>query len=443
MSGTYEANGANPVSDSTDILVVGAGLAGAAAAEALVRRGFSIAVLEARDRLGGRGFARSFAGTEEFLEFGGAWITPWQHHIRGACARHGIALRPRAPVSERRWFRDGALHPDAPASPTELAQHERCLARIATDALLLKKGETRDEAGRSLVDVSFAAYLARIEAPRATRDLCSAWWTVSGNGDPARVPASEFLSSCAYGGGAPDGMIEVWADTLEGGVTLLAQRMIAASGAKLVRDAAVTKIAPAEDGVVAVSPDGRSWRAKAAVLATGINPLAAIAFEPPLPAPQAAALATGHIGASVKIWAKVTGVPVGVLVTGGGDGIEWMFAERVARDGATLIVGFGLAANFDPSMPGAVERAIARFFPEATLLAFDWHDWVGDPFARGTWIAPVLGSEEALAPATWRRNGPLVFASSDIAADSAGWFEGAIVCGLHAADQIAQFLAGN
>jgi monoamine oxidase len=143
----------------------------------------------------------------------------------------------------------------------------------------------------------------------------------------------------------------------------------------------------------------------------------------------------------VKIWAKVVGVPVGVLATGGGGGIEWMFSERSATDGGTFIVGFGLAARFDPARPGAVEAAVARFFPEARLLASDWHDWVGDPFARGTWIAPVLGAEQALAPATWRRAGRLAFASSDIAPGEAGWFEGAMISGLRAAEEIAAFLA--
>ena len=108
--------------------------------------------------------------------------------IETQCTRHGVALRPRAPVTERRWFRDGALHKDGPASPAELEQHERCVSRIAADALSLKKGEEHNEFGQSLTDISFAAYLTRIGAPQATRDLCGAWWTVSGNGDPAGFP---------------------------------------------------------------------------------------------------------------------------------------------------------------------------------------------------------------------------------------------------------------
>jgi monoamine oxidase len=427
------------LASNSDILIVGAGLAGAAAAEALAARGFTLTVLEARDRVGGRGFSRPFANSDELLEFGGAWIRPWQTHIHDACARHGVALRPRASITERRWFRDGALHKDAPASPEDRAQHEICVSRIAADAVLLKKGEEHNELGQSLTDISFAAYLTRIGAPQATRDLCRAWWTVSGNGDPARVPAAELLSTCARGSGAPDSLIEVSADTLVGGVMLLAERMIVASGANLAKGAVVMRIAHGPDGVTAETADGRIWHAKAALLATGINPLGTIAFSPPLHSAQTAALATGHIGAGVKIWASAVGIPVGVLATGGGDGIEWMLSERLTKDGATLLVGFGLAGNFDPQRPGAIDAAVSRFFPEAKLIAFDWHDWVHDPFARGTWVAPVLGAEQALAPATWRMTGPLAFASSDIAAKDAGYFEGAIVSGLEAAEELGQF----
>src|SRR5690349_10804181 len=135
---------------TSDVLIIGAGLAGASAAEELARRGFTVTVLEARDRVGGRGYARSFAGSDESLEFGGAWITPWQEHIRHACARHGITLRPRAPVGERRWFRDGALHTDAPASAAEGAAFNRGMAQFIDDSLRLKKGEDKDAQGRSL-----------------------------------------------------------------------------------------------------------------------------------------------------------------------------------------------------------------------------------------------------------------------------------------------------
>ena len=75
------------MSNVSDVLVIGAGLAGAAAAEWLCKRGLTVTILEARDRVGGRGYARTFAGTGESLEFGGGWITPWQEQIRSACAR--------------------------------------------------------------------------------------------------------------------------------------------------------------------------------------------------------------------------------------------------------------------------------------------------------------------------------------------------------------------
>ncbi len=128
---------------------------------------------------------------------------------------------------------------------------------------------------------------------------------------------------------------------------------------------------------------------------------------------------------------------MGTLVTGDGEGIEFAFAEREAADGATLIVGFGLSN--DQNRPGDaswVKTQFARLFPNARFLSHDWHDWVEDPFARGTWVAAPAGAEAGLDAANWQPETRIAFASSDYARDQAGWFEGAVIAGEDAADAV-------
>src|SRR5581483_2194664 len=320
---------------NSDVIVVGAGIAGVTAATVLAKRGLNVMILEARDRVGGRGYARAFADTEDVLDFGGAWITPWQERIRKLCREHWMDLRSRVPVGERRYFRDGGLQREVTSSADRPA-HERAIARIAADAILLKMGHAKDERCRDIGHISFADYLDRVSPPQATRELLSAWWCQSGNGDKKEVPAAELLMSSAYGDGLTEAMADVWADTIVGGVSELVTRMIVTSGAKLVTSQPVAAIATSKDGVSIGAAAEAPFTAQAAIVATGINPLRNIAFQPALPGPKVAAVGVGHLGRAVKVWAKVTGVPDGIMVSGGGSGIEWMFSERETSDGATM-----------------------------------------------------------------------------------------------------------
>ena len=76
-----DVDGAGPTSTMTgerrsDVVIVGAGFAGASAATVLGKAGLKVVILEARDRVGGRAFTRRFMPSGEVMEFGGSWIAP-------------------------------------------------------------------------------------------------------------------------------------------------------------------------------------------------------------------------------------------------------------------------------------------------------------------------------------------------------------------------------
>ena len=414
-----------------EIIVIGAGLAGAFAAARLAVAGCRVRVLEGRRRVGGRAFARSLAGSADRLEQGGAWITKGHHRLQREAARLGLTWRPRTPVTARRWWHGGQLSDGPP--PDQREAHERVLARVAADA-------SQRAGGHPGVTASFADYLRALDPPPATRELLSAWWCLSGNGPWERAPASDLLGACSHHDNTPDGIIGYWHASLEGGMDRLAAGLLESTGVPLELGVAVTALRHHANGVEVETADGRRLAAEAAILATGLNPLRRIAFDPPLPEPKRRAVARGHEGIAVKLWVEVQGAEVGVLATGSGSGIEWLFAERESGRGTTFLVGFGLASSaFDPDDRTQVERAVARFFPEARLVAHDRHDWIGDPFSLGTWVAAPLGQPEAVAAATWHPEGRLFFASSDFAPDQQGWFEGAAASGEAAAEAVLAY----
>jgi hypothetical protein len=97
--------------------------------------------------LGGRGFARKFAARDESLEFGGAGSPSWQSHIREACTRHDIALRPRSAIVERRGIateRCTRMRPASPPNALPSTAHDP----TDGDSLRLKAGHNADAADR-------------------------------------------------------------------------------------------------------------------------------------------------------------------------------------------------------------------------------------------------------------------------------------------------------
>ena len=82
------------------VVVVGAGLAGLAAADALLTAGVDVTVLEARDRVGGRVWSVPFAGG--IVERGAEFVLPCNTAIEAVAARFGLRLAPKGTPYGRR-----------------------------------------------------------------------------------------------------------------------------------------------------------------------------------------------------------------------------------------------------------------------------------------------------------------------------------------------------
>lgn len=81
------------MSSSVDVVVVGAGVAGLVAARHLVRRGLTVAVLEARDRVGGRVLNEELCEGVT-IEMGGQWVGPGQDRVLGLIEELGLSTFP-------------------------------------------------------------------------------------------------------------------------------------------------------------------------------------------------------------------------------------------------------------------------------------------------------------------------------------------------------------
>jgi monoamine oxidase len=420
------------MSRTYDVVVVGAGLAGLRAARDLAEGGAAVLVLEARDRLGGRGWTATFPGTDAAIELGGSWFTREHTEVTAELERYDLGVRTFEPVSSTRWLLDGRLLLDAPFAADDVASRQ-AWDTVLADVEAMAAGQALPRFTGSL-----DGYLAEISATQAVSDLLYGWWAITGGGDPG-AGCVEAVLGAAHAEGAIGDMGYLRYAPLPGW-SALAEALAATPGVDVRLGTRVGQVTQAADGVT-VTAGSQTVTAAGAVVALPVNVLPDVAFSPAPPEGTRRGFGVSA-GRAIKVWLLARGVPLRSLAFGRGHGINWLYGDRAHGDGLTLVVGFGWPVDgFDPTDPGHVARALQAFHPDAEYVAHTTYDWIGDPASRGTWVNTPAGEPDRLRAHQFPTFGRVAFATSDFASREAGWFEGALVSGRDAAQAVQPLLS--
>ncbi|MFF4155787.1 flavin monoamine oxidase family protein [Streptomyces sp. NPDC001678] len=420
-----------------DVVIIGAGYAGAMVARELGAKGLSTVVLEASDRVGGRIWTDTWAG--EQIEVGGQWLAPQHQLVNKELARYNITTY-------------GDPIPD----------------RVIVAGSTGLKAVTPDEAAKLVVPLwtefykGSEKYFERPAEPLYRKDLLAAVDPLSladrikqMNLSPTEVNLLTGETSVYSGGpstlGSLTGMAqwyqlaggtyEAYTNTIGrrpvGGMTAILNAMLRENFTPVVKNSPVTRISDPGTGKVTVyTASGRRYKAPAVVVATSTNAWKNITFEPGLPKAHALATTQGiGVPHGTKMWLHIKGkIDATTGTAPEGSPILMMVPQKQLADGRLMIAFTG--PGLDVNNPVKVQEAVQQWIPGAQVLKSRAMAWGTEKWAAGAWGFRRPGQLTGLFPQIEQPHGRILFAGADIAQGWHGAFiEGALESGLRASSQ--------
>jgi monoamine oxidase len=435
------------MADSCEVIILGAGAAGLAAAGRLQREGVDVRVLEARDRVGGRVLTHHDARCPVAIELGAEFI-------------HGEARATKQALEDARLAYYDADGEQWRAQNGRLARAEKFFHQV---------GRVFRKLDPDQPDRPFAEFLAaKPGGQRLARDRALAQRFVqSFHGADAAVISARSLAQ--QGDPAEDETIEKTARIIRGYGALIEH--LARELHEVIALRHVVERVEWERGAVRVSAahetDTVTIDARAAIITLPVGVLqapaeaeGAVVFEPdPLPLRRALDLMAPGVVLRVpllfreRFWESRTlpGLPrkgtldkAMFMHTPRGLYTVWWTQYPVRAPIITAWTGGPPAERLlAMGKDGMIAHALAELAAEAgidrrrieDLFVTGWtHDWVADPFTRGAYAYARVGGARAPRALARPVDGTLFMAGEAVATKVAnGTVEGAIAAGEQAA----------
>jgi monoamine oxidase len=426
-----QASDRRPPPDGKSVLVVGAGMAGLAAARRLADAGWPVRLIEARDRFGGRVHTNRDWGVP--IEMGASWI-------------HGTTDNPLVDLAQRAHVQ---------LVPTDY----HGWAKLAVDPQLEpldynpKTWRKFVEAACDQVDsgsLGAAVNVAATSEELSNSDRAQLAFYITTEIENEYAANADQLSATTFDKGDYASGEQ---DAVTSGYDALPQLL--ANGLEIVLNTPVTAIARRDRSVV-VQAGNRSFEGPAAIVTVplGVLKSGAITFDPPLPVGHARAVNALGFGVLSKSYFRFGRRTWNVenafyQFLGGQPGLwsQWFTLPSVA---GPVVLAFNAGErgrsveSSDPKDLMASALPIARqLFGDVSPVEVRTSNWTTDPYARGTYSfhAPGSGLDDRR-----RLQEPigdrLYLAGEAVGVNNPATVTGAVVSGRYAAGQSMHRLSG-
>jgi putrescine oxidase len=440
-----------------DIVIIGAGASGLTAATELKKAGLTVAVLEARDRVGGRLHTDDIDGA--MLEIGGQWVSPDQDALKETIAELGLETFARYREGESVYINAAGERTrfEGEIFPVSADTEREMLALIATlDVLVAQMDPDRPWAHPRAVEldqISFRRWLEQESDDQEARDNISLFIAGAMLTKPAHAFSTLQALLMAASAGSFSNLVDadfILDERVVGGLQRVPILLAENLGDDVFLGQAARTVRWGDAGV-SVLTDDLEVRARRVIVAVPPVLYTRISFDPPLPRRQQMMHQHLSMGFVIKVHA-VYETPFWREDGLSGTAFSPYELSHEAYDNTNFgdprgtLVGFVSDEAADGVfMVSAEERkqriltSLSHYFGEKALTPVVYYesDWGTEEWTRGAYAASFdLGGLARFGADLRTPVGPIFFSCSDLAGKGYQHVDGAIRMGRETAAEI-------